>query len=118
MSAKTERFPLKIGTKREEKEGKSWKILQFSDVWPAKFSTKFDGDVLHTFRPRAHLSRYVTNMILESTAVLNLARRPAHTVHLLKNRGSFIDEFYPLKRGSVYIAFESSSNKSGLFIES
>ena len=44
--AKTERFPLKIGTKREEKEGKSWIIVQFSDVWPAKFSTKFDGDVL------------------------------------------------------------------------
>ena len=43
VSAKTERFPLKIGTKREEKEGKSWKILQFSDVWPAKFSTKFGG---------------------------------------------------------------------------
>ena len=46
VSAKTGRFPLKIGSKREEKEGKSWKILQFSDVWPAKFSTKFDGDVL------------------------------------------------------------------------
>ena len=79
MSAKTERFPLKIGTKREEKEGKSWKIMQFSDIWPAKFSTKFDGDVLQTFRPRAHLSRYdlIRNMILlESTAVyiLNLVR--------------------------------------------
>jgi hypothetical protein len=59
VSAKTQQFPLKIGTKREEKEGKSWKILQFSDVWPAKFSTKFDGDVLQTFsRPRAHLFRY------------------------------------------------------------
>ena len=64
MSAKTQQFPLKIGmyTKREEKEGKSWKILQFSDVWPAKFSTKFDGDVLQTFsRPRAHL--HVLNLV-------------------------------------------------------
>ena len=86
VSAKTGRFPLKIGSKREEKEGKSWKIVQFSDVWPAKFSNKFDGDVLYSCRhsglartiPRIRFdTNLVRNMILlESTAVLNLVRRP------------------------------------------